>query len=207
MDVGGLSHRPVARPVHPRVQPAAETTRRRAEEDGLSLEQLPPWYDVDDEVGLRRLRRDLARSRRMVMDSSRQQWLIMATAPLDSPRSTLSTVGIVHGPIRTIPRCHHRPLEVPAGCPRSSCRAVRPRLGWGPDLSSSNSTSSRCRSSPRRPPCRNGSTTTPAGRAVSSESRARAAIMGRAVIAGPFLPVRCRRGRHSPRRPTPAMPA
>jgi len=37
-----------------------EITRRRAAETGLDLAQLEPWYDVDDIVGLDRLRTELA---------------------------------------------------------------------------------------------------------------------------------------------------
>jgi len=36
-------------------------TLRRARESGVALEQLAPWYDVDDETGLRRLRAELLR--------------------------------------------------------------------------------------------------------------------------------------------------
>jgi rSAM/selenodomain-associated transferase 1 len=38
----------------------AERTRERARESALKLVELPGWYDVDDPVGLQRLRNDLA---------------------------------------------------------------------------------------------------------------------------------------------------
>ncbi len=37
------------------------TTRRRAMEVGVRLVEIEPWYDVDDIVGLQRLRRELLR--------------------------------------------------------------------------------------------------------------------------------------------------
>jgi hypothetical protein len=55
-------HRPLFTDIEWSSARVCDQTRQRAAELGLAVTLLEPWYDVDDEAGLRQLDADLARA-------------------------------------------------------------------------------------------------------------------------------------------------